>query len=215
MRFILYFAISVTLLSACRVYSYLDEYNVASGPAMLPKLKVITDQEIFHNGSEDDAYDYARSLGSSRDLYNIERQFNKYVTDHLSSSRSEKAGYAVLRINHLKVRNHLSLLSVAAIASVGLTALVGIPAGRYVVEMDVSMEILDNDQQILGTFNGRGKESALIAMYYGYSEKDAREKCIYEALEMVFEQINERVMRDYDYLDGQLKKSISSTKGEE
>ncbi|WP_235297407.1 hypothetical protein [Portibacter marinus] len=195
-------------ISGCRSYSYIDSYEVNAPLSRLPQLSVITDQEIFYGNQNPDYYNtYSRSLGSASNIHIVERQFTSYILDQLTNAKSEKSGYAVMRINHLKVRNTMSLFSVLAILSVGSTTLLGLPAGRYHVELDMTLEILDKDQNILGTYRGKGRQKAFIGMYYGYGEREAKEKAIYESVEQSLNQINEKVMTDMSYLNTKLKKN--------
>ncbi|WP_235291267.1 hypothetical protein [Portibacter lacus] len=106
----------------------------------------------------------------------------------------------------MKVRNDLSLFSIAAGISLGLTTIIGLPAGRYTLELDISLEILDVNQNIVEIYNGKGKQRAIIGAYYGYGENSAKEKCLYESMEMCLTQINEKVMRDFDRIEAKLIK---------
>lgn len=193
-------------LASCRSYSYLNEFSISPDPPLLPKLKTITDQEIFTDQSTENGETYTRSINTYSNIRYVQRQFNQYVLDQLTDTKTDQTGYAVLRINHLQVYNKYSLLSILSILSVGTINLAGIPAGKYEVEVDLTMEVLDNKQKMLATYNGKGSASAWIAMYYGYGEKEAKEKGLYESIEMALNAVNEKVIKDFDYLKKELQK---------
>lgn len=197
--------IFLALLSSCKTYSYFDEFAIVENVDRLPSLTPIVDQQIVdRTGSEMNEGDVAIILKQER-LGLVESSFRQYVLEGLTDPTKIPVGYTRLRINHFEMNNDLLGLSSINALSFGILQMVGIPYGRIVAHLDVSIEVMDDDHQILGIYNAKSQKKTWIAMYYGYTSKDAYRRSLSEAIEEAIRKINRQILKDFSRLDAALR----------
>ena len=208
MKLIYYLLFTFLFCSSCLNYSYLSDFKIPESDDHIQKLTPITQHELFSTSSiKDDGDSYAEYYGPDKNRLVISRSFEKYVSQNLTNLHSNAHGYALLRINHLDVYDGHPIFRLISFYTLGFSNLVGVPSFKTTVELDISTEIIDANDVTIGIYNGSAKESAFIALYYGYSSKEAHQKSLYESIEICLDQINEAILRDYDRIKGSLERA--------
>ena len=82
-------------------------------------------------------------------------------------------GYVRLVVTHAATRRRLRGLQAVQMVLLLTPTFLGVPLETY--QTDVTAELLVSDAQgrVLGTYTGRGRGHARVAMYHGYAQKNA------------------------------------------
>ncbi|WP_235297297.1 hypothetical protein [Portibacter marinus] len=201
-----YFIYSCLLLiiCGCKTYSFFDEFAVAETEQKLPRLLPIINQQVIDGRTEDFDQSNAFYVIEYGDLSLLERSFRKYISESLTDVSAETKGFARLRINHLEKRNQWSAVSIISALSYGIPQLLGIPYAKMVVDLDISLDILDENKKVLRIYNAMSSQKTWVAPWYGYSKQEAKRKSWAEAVEAVIFQINAQIKNDFIELERQL-----------
>ena len=135
--------------------------------------------------------------------------FDRDVKDNLTDPYGEKKGYVLCKIAFGSSDD--SGYGWAALS--GLTLLIpnffGMPFWSHTTTLDVEVEIYDLKEKLLGKYNSHCTNQAWVAMYYGYTSKDAARKSGMEAFKCALSGVKEKISKDTKRINGELLKNSS------
>lgn len=195
MKYIYLFLPVLIMTTSCMSYRYTTEFCPNKIERPVGNLTPQMDQGQYMN-SLDDYYYESFYLPPSEDHRIIKHEFSKYIEENISEYKSNNKGYALLRINHLKVENQCGVLTTLSTFSLGIPQVFGIPYMCLSSEMDLSLKIMDQERKVIKIYNSKSRQFANVAYYYGYSSSNAREKVLYEGIEDCFDQFTSQITKD-------------------
>ena len=123
--------------------------------------------------------------------------FNAEAAESLNKNLKNKVGTVKIRTH--SIRHHAPmaekfLWATPTVLSAFTSLLVGWPMARVIFETQMTADVADEEGEILKSFQSAERASCMIAMYYGYNEKDvfvcAFSKSYKRSLDALLEQIN-------------------------
>jgi len=120
----------------------------------------------------------------------FEGSFIKDITNRVGKN----SGYIVCRkgMRTKGIKSHLN--PVVSILTLGLANVFGYKYATYVDELEIVVDVYNNDNDLIASYNDFGKGTADVRMYKGYSGRGARRlahaKAFAHALEGIKDQIN-------------------------
>jgi hypothetical protein len=132
------------------------------------------------------------------------RIFTKEVENNLTNPYGKKYGYVTLSSKHIET-NHKAGFAIFNGLLMFLPGLAGMPLGILELKMEITVKILDADRSLIGKYSAIGIGKNKIALYHGYSSKDAARKTHADCLKDGLKDIRSQILDDNRRLIKKLK----------
>lgn len=173
-------------------------------PEKLPKLEIILSEEklaeafsdrhefiseeYFENNLESGSY--STLIFRDRKINDARNLFLRYLENDLMATGDEPPGSIEIELLYYHYKVNFTPGSVLNVLTLGAGYLLGIPSMRKQTEVEIEIRILNNNQELIGTWHGKGKKNVYEGLYYRkLDERESSLMAMKEALASVNEQI--------------------------
>lgn len=132
--------------------------------------------------------------------------FTEEVEENLIDPYGDKYGYIAYKSTILERKEGMAGAVLSGIF-MGLPIVLGIPFSNVKYTVDIELRILDKNNKLLAKYSATGRSNVKIAMYHGYSTRDAFRKSYSDALTNAFDQIRPKIKADVDRVNDKLKEA--------
>lgn len=182
--------LSFSTLIACKPFNMVEYIqSIESSESLLPPLLPIWDDQqfqiLFPRTLVDDPYQVS-PFPDGRAI-DIQMMYTQMVNGGISHLAGNPAGYAVLDLNIRSERTGLSAaLSILNIGLLAIPMALGVPNQQLNIECIAIVQVLDNNEKVLGSYMGSAQGKVLNTLYVQNERKGTME---------VFAQAMENVQR--------------------
>ncbi|MCC6460701.1 MAG: hypothetical protein IT260_09555 [Saprospiraceae bacterium] len=140
---------------------------------------------------------HSRVAEPMRDVFTV---LGNELSDNMLQSAGEKYGQLRFKLVYYQSNTPGWGWVIPSVLTLNLANLAGMPFLRYRIDLELQMEILDRNQQVIAQYRAPGSGKSTVAMYYGYSGRDAYRKANLLALQDAMRAIRSKMEPDLTVL---------------
>ncbi len=186
-------------------------------PEKLPKLDYLISEEnlaeafsdrhefITEEYSEDnlESGSYSTFIFRDRKINDARNLFIRYLENDLLLNQGKSHGSIEIELVYYNHKFNFTPGSVLNVLTLGVGYVLGIPSARKQTEVEIEISIRDRNQEIVGTWFGKGKNNVYEGLYYRkLNERESSLLAMKEALESV----NAQIMSERERIEQALMK---------
>ncbi|WBA42128.1 hypothetical protein [Hymenobacter canadensis] len=133
------------------------------------------------------------------------RVFRQEVGQNLmEAADSSRYGYVKLLVKEAEVTRTGRFFQGVQMVTMMVPSLLGLPIEYYRTNVQAEVQILNAQNEVIGTYAGAGRSKVRVAMYHGYSQANAPRLADMQALRLALDQIRPQLEASADTLRQQL-----------
>ena len=197
--------LSFTLLIGCKPFDMVGYIQaIEPSESLLPPLQPLWDdqqfQVLFPQTTLEDPY-LVSPIPDGRAI-DIQMMYTQMIRGGISHLRGTPAGYAVLDLNIQSQPTGLNaVMSIINFGLLGLPIVLGAPNNYYRIECIAVIQIMNEEEEILGTYMGSARENATQTLYV-----QNERKWTMEVFAQSMEEVQRQIQADFLRLERLLEK---------
>lgn len=215
-RTLLLILASILILASCRTIDLGLLKPSGQISPLLPALEAEFDmyslEKLFPNHQFTDASFTSTNVDINSQTVNITRMnqvdatpndlitlFDRDVKNNITNPYGEKQGRIICRI---AASDHQSnyFLRFFSVFSGGTLNLLGMPFDISKNQIDIDVEILNNNNEMVGRYTAIGKGKELCSLYYGHNYFSARRIAYVEAFKVAMTDIKRQIQNNHQHI---------------
>jgi hypothetical protein len=133
------------------------------------------------------------------------RVFRQEVSQNLmEAADTSRYGYVKLLVKKAEVTRTGRFFQGVQMITMMVPSLLGLPVEYYRTSVQAEVQVLNAQNEVIGTYTGAGRSKVRVAMYHGYSQANAPRLADMQALRLALDQIRPQLAASADTLRQQL-----------
>lgn len=220
MRYYFVLLVSSLLLGSCRTLKIQDFHQQAALTQPMPPLALKVHAESFLGHFAGDLANdmladaamsrpgpwlpfpspyevHSRIAEPMRDVFTV---LGNELTDNMLQPAGAPHGQIRFKLLYYQSRTPGWGWVIPSVFTLNIANLAGMPFLRYRIDLELQMEILDRNQRVVAQYRAPGNGKSTVAMYYGYTGREAYRKANLLALQDAMRAIRAKMEPDLSSL---------------